>query len=622
MVKLYRRNLKYQPVVKEGFPSIEDGEAEYEQFWAEQIRRCKEGYKPHGGRWIPPAFYFALNFIKIDVYDETERRRKKDFPIYRDIDHEFFDELYEAEKNKQGLIFLKPRRKGFTTDMIAMNLHEWCMYRDNEIGVGIYDEDHLSQFRQKLIETRETLPPELRHNAEPDRSDIAVASYKYQDPNDNNKWKRGGINSKMYFRCFGNKPGVFRGLSLKKLTFDEAGENPKLKQCLLASEECFREGGEIFGTPVIGGTSNKLGVKSDDFEEMYYKAENYGLRSFFVPASKWYYPFVDMNKGVSKTNEAEQDIQKEYDRLKKLSDKTAYYHKLQEMPLKPEHAFIGDSSQNKLNIEKIGRRIDEIQGGTSEFKLTKGYLKWKQGIFTSGKPEVEWIPDDVNGNMYVLEYPNDRFKNIYVGGVDTYFFNEAVTSDSMGSCFIYKRYHPSMQSELPVFEYTAHESTTEQFYDNCLKIAVFYNCKLLVEYDEAFGKYFLQRGAHRYLKESPISAQSPHAEAVNRYMIHMKTYQKTLATNKLRDYIETHIDNICFVDLLNELKKYGKENTDRVMSFALCLIHADDVANIYVKDREKDNEKGVEFPHFVGDPSNPIPSWEIENSEENDTLFE
>ena len=39
---------KYQPIIYEGIPDLNQESISYREFWDEQIERCKNGYKPRG----------------------------------------------------------------------------------------------------------------------------------------------------------------------------------------------------------------------------------------------------------------------------------------------------------------------------------------------------------------------------------------------------------------------------------------------------------------------------------------------------------------------------------------------------------------------------------------------
>jgi len=143
--------------------------------------------------------------------------------------------------------------------------------------------------------------------------------------------------------------------------------------------------------------------------------------------------------------------------------------------------------------------------------------------------------------------------------------------------------------EMPVAFYVDRPRKKETFYENCAKMCVYYNCRVLVENnDEPLIKYFLNNGLARFLKERPRSADSPHSKAVNKYGINMKGFQKNMLVELVDEYITKHIDDIFFLPLLKEFTFFGKKNADWVMAFGMSLIHAMDTAKVI---KDEGNEK-------------------------------
>ena len=213
--------------------------------------------------------------------------------------------------------------------------------------------------------------------------------------------------------------------------------------------------------------------------------------------------------------------------------------------------------------------------------------------------EVEWVPAP-NGKMKMLYPPLDENNYVDVGGVDPYYKDESMTSDSFGSVHIYRgNHHEDTPMDLPVFEYVDRpKQGKEEFYENCIKIAIWYNCKLLVEdTDEEFFKWFLQHGFGRYLKEAPMVYKSVYSKAANRYGFNMAGQgRKVKLVDTVNDYIKTDCEKIYFLDLLKEFTIFGIKNTDRVMSFGLSLIHSKD--NAFLKLKSIKEQNGAELRKF------------------------
>jgi len=106
-----------------------EGTSEHIEFWDEEERRCREGYTV-GGTRITGEHYAYLNYGRIlATVDDGKRQRKIDtFPKFLDMDYYWYHELEEAEKNGQGMIVVKARRKGFSYKNafgMAWKYHWW-----------------------------------------------------------------------------------------------------------------------------------------------------------------------------------------------------------------------------------------------------------------------------------------------------------------------------------------------------------------------------------------------------------------------------------------------------------------------------------------------------------------
>lgn len=625
---------KYSPVLFDkylkDYRNFKRGSAEYFAFWKEQKNRIINGYKPKGGVWIPGNYYFYLNFSKIHGLPIGAKRKKMISPLYRDQDHEYFTEVHNAKYGDgkdnpggYGIIVLKARRKGFSFMNANILLHEWVCYADSENGLGAQKEDYVQDFRKKLMMSWSELPPELRSKTLHNNEELLMSGYKEKV---DGIWVERGLKSMIHFRVM-EKPNAFRGTSLNYMVFEEAGEFLKLMRSYQSSEDCFKEGDIFFGTPIIGGTSNSMEVESDDYMNMCYNAEQYNLKFVFIPSSKVFGSFFDMSTGKSDVEGATKFIEAEAQKRKESGNIASYYSYLQENPLKPEHAFVRSGS-TPFDLDKINKQIANIRTNNQFNVVQRGRLEWaknKDGKEIFGSKPI-WVLDDgtfdedIQDEKFpfeIVEHPIEGVKNTEVAAVDPYHVDDELEEmkkkeadknqkKSEGSMCVYRRFvNTNIVGEMPVAFYTDRPYSKETFYENCLKLAIYYDCQILVEYnDDGFLKYFIQHKMTRYLKERPRSADSPWSQAQNKYGIHMKTYQKKLLTELVDEYVKRHWEDIYFLKLLNELAVYGKKNTDRVMSFGMALIHDMDATKKILDGSEDEKVKKMEgLPEYSRDNS-------------------
>ena len=82
------------------------------------------------------------------------------------------------------------------------------------------------------------------------------------------------------------------------------------------------------------------------------------------------------------------------------------------------------------------------------------------------------------------------------------------SSKSLGSAIIYRRFYSmDIPGNYVVAEYTERPKTAEEFWDGCLKLAVYYNAKMLIEFTKiGIIDYFKRMGGIKLMKERPTAA--------------------------------------------------------------------------------------------------------------------
>ena len=110
------------------FPN-QNPNSEYFKFWAEEARRCREGYiRESDGEWIPGNYYFQLNYaplLRAEVIDGTKQSdRVEAFPYVYDADYWFYHYVEIARAHGMHGANLKRRGCGYSvkaSNMLAKN---------------------------------------------------------------------------------------------------------------------------------------------------------------------------------------------------------------------------------------------------------------------------------------------------------------------------------------------------------------------------------------------------------------------------------------------------------------------------------------------------------------------
>ena len=590
---------KYAPIIHDGIPDLNPESVAYREFWDEQIERCKNGYKPQGLDAITGKHYYYLNFYKI-LGNSGEKGGRKTLiaPWYRDMDREYFN-LFETCKDEgKGMIVIKARDKGFSYMNSGMLAQEFTFYPFNEVGIAAGLQVTADSFFQKVKKGLYNQTNIFRHSILKDADEVVRSGYKKK--NRDGKWEIGGFQSVIHCRTMSN-PEVFKGERLSVMVFEEAGEFKELLNAYMSSKACFMDGDIQFGVPVIGGTGGDIETSSKDFMDMYYNADAFNLIPMFIPATQCYHGFFDLKTGVSDEKGAQKKLISERDQLKKSDNQKGFNLHIQNYPLTVEEAFLQTKS-SKFNVAKINDQRSKILSSDSiKNQIQKGFLEWD-----GDEMQVQWIPDR-DGPYRILAHPMPEYKGLDIGGIDSYDQDQAST-DSLGSAIIYRRfYNTDIASNYVVAEYTERPRTAEEFWDGCLKLAVYYNSQMLIEFTKiGIIDYFKRMGGMKYMKERPTAAHSPKTVNRNRYGIQMNKHTKAVMEQYLQKYVEDNCDDIYFIDLLDELANYGVRNTDRVIAFGLCLIHDIDIYEKSVKFGESER-KNIGFVYYKRENGRLVP---------------
>lgn len=595
----------YRPIPNHGHPKLDADSLAYQEYWEEEMHRCMHGFKPPGGEWIPGNYYWYLNYYMILGNDGTESNRKTLIhPWYRKMDQEYFALFDRCKKEQKGMIVIKARDKGFSYMNTALVAHEFTFYPHSEVGVAAGLQVTANSFFDKVKKGLMNQHPNFRHGWLKDTKDVLKSGYKSK--NKDGRWEVGGYQSAIHARTM-DDPEVFKGERLSVMIFEEAGEFKRLKNAYMSSLACFMDGSVQYGVPVIGGTGGDIDAASADFMDMFYNAEAYNLIPLFIPANVALHGYFDPETGEDDTEAAKAYIEEERQKiLDGGGDSKTYNLHLQNYPLTVQEAFL-KTKGSRFDIALLNQQRGRVQDlKDPEQHISTGYLDWV--INDDGMSrEVKFTPHP-HGCYKILHHPKKNLTGLDIGGIDSYDQDQAGANPSLGCAMIFRRIeNTNVPHRLPIAEYTDRPETADEFYEGCLKLAVYYNAKMLVEYTKiGILDYFIRNKAARYLKEKPRSAHAPNTKTRNNYGVHMNKQIKGYMESLMYDYIKEKADDLWFIDLLDELCDWGTRNTDRAIAFGLCLIHENDNFAIEVKDKEKQTIKESGFVYYTYD-ANGIP---------------
>lgn len=603
----------FSPIANEGITNAHPLSAEYRAWWKEERRRCLEGYEVAGTR-ITGDHYWYLNYWKIRGRDPVTKRKTLIYPRFLDMDHEYFHVVEKARTQGKHLVVAKARQKGFSEKHAALMGKEFTLFPHSQTIITAGEEKYSNATMRMCIRGLNSLKDtEFYKRRNPDTLEYCQARYKVMSDG-GSFWK--GFHSEIYNITSKNNPQATIGKSPSLIIFEEAGKFPGLVDAFKYIQPALEAEGETTGFAILVGTGGDMEKGAAELEEVFYNPEAYDMLAFdntyeeeasekigyFCPS--WMFKLTD-KEGNSLKEKSLEKINGDRERARKSKSADAYVTTITQDPIIPSEAFMRTGG-NMFNQALLNQQFTRLRNNKALANLAdRGRLSWIKDD-KGGIVDVEFIFDN-NGELLIFEHPDKdvtgrAFFNLYVGGTDSYDKDEANTSDSKGSCSIYKMFKDTKStSNMFVARYTDRPKTAEKFYEETAKLCMYYNAPNLIEWSNiSIFNWYRNNGFEGYLKERPMIAYANVKETKvrNKYGIDPGTKNEWLIS--YRDYIEDYSEIMYDQFQIEKAIKFRNEkkyNCDITISSSLAIIHAKDNINIKInKDQHK--TKKEEFFHY------------------------
>lgn len=637
------------------YTNIPENTIQYKEFWKDVHDKCIYGMTNSVGIKITGIHFFYLNFcpILLQKEDITGRIVKtKDFPKFVDLDYEYFWMVDYCRKNGKNVEVVKGRRQGYSYKGGAIGAHEFCFYPDSRSIIGGF----LSQYSEQTMGfaldylNHVNAYTEFRKQRNPDLKDYVMARYQV-NVGGVKVWK--GYKSSMESITFKDRPTAAVGKSATWFLLDEAGVFPNIIDTYGYSEPLVKDGSTWTGTMIIFGSSGDMDAGCQYFYEMFTNPRKYNCLEFDDPEnpqiktgyfssatkgrwgvcenpkSKWFKkPMVDAD-GNSNEEAAYDDIMWLRENAKGGNDPKALHKIITQFPLNYKEAFLrnkGAIFASPEMLEWLGKveTTPSLRGQAQRGKLVYGEdnkLEWK--IDDSLEQIIDFplkAENKKDGCIVIWEHPEKVGDGVpphlYISGCDPYDQDKAETSTSLGSFFVYKRFYQADKShDIIVAEYTGRPERADDFYENCRKLCIYYNSKVLYENNlKGLKGYFEQKNSLHYLYEQPqILKDIVKDSRVQRgYGIHMNrgggnsTGIKDQCELYLKQWLYDerehegkkvlNLHTIKSIPLLKELAAYDHDgNFDRVIAFMLCILQTKELHRLHVNELTNQPSRTSEY---------------------------
>jgi hypothetical protein len=625
------------------------GTTAYMKYWDEEVLRCLEGYLTEDGDYISGYNYFYLNYSPIIIREELEVERNgkkfkklnsiRSFPNFWDYDKAFFDAVEEAEQQGKHLTFLKPRGIGASFKGSSMLTRNYFLIPEST-SLAITEEMESLTKDGILTKAWDIVDFINEHTAWTKKSQkVNTKLHKRASLllDNGTTQLEVGYKSEIIGLSVKNNPDKPRGKRFKLCVIDEVGLITSPIHLYSSLRHGAEEDGEAFGLIILQGTGGKQEADYSEMRKLYYEPNVYNFLEcnniwddgksgtacgFFWPRYYNIRGFMDED-GNSLIQEARKREQEERERIiTKASDKNQIDIHCAERPFCPEESLLQVSGnifpkKDLLNHLSYIQTTEVIRNYKQVGDLTfgpNGILEWSQQAKPKDITKYNLDKTQVkDGAIVIWEHPEPNPPwGLYLAGTDPYDHNQAESSDSLGSIFIYKGFQSlGKTSDTIVAEYTGRPASADDFYENVRKLLIYYNATCLYENQwPGLSVYMRNKHSDYMLADQPsIISKIINDSRVNRGKgIHMTNQIKDWAELKIRDWLleeyeegKLNLTKILSEPLLEELIAYnGEVNTDRVIALMMIMIYKEELHDLHNKNREVivKTKKLFEYPVF------------------------
>ncbi len=628
-----------------------EGTSEFFAYWDEQMDRCKYGYTADDGDFISGYNYFYLNFCPIQriIYNTItnadgsttiKKTRDLQFPDFYDYDYYFFQAVEQAETEGKHLCALKSRRKGYSYKNAAMACRNYYLFAGSKTYIYASNKQYLTE-DGILTKAWDYMDFIDKNTAWGKKRSVNTQMRKragfYTKDEYGNEVEL-GFKSEIIGVTLKDNPDVVRGKAGKLIIFEEAGSFSELGAAWQIARPSVEQDGMAFGTMIAFGTGGDEDSHFETLKDMFYNPDGYNCIGFDniwdeTPSDKkcgFFIPqytnmdfrddagnriYMDNDGNTLRRKSVEYILAERRKVIENATNSVAVDRYVAEHCITPQEAclefggniFPKKELQEQLAKIRINKSLSNMKQVGDLVWETDGSLKWvikKHGDITHYPLKKD---DDPTGSIVIWEHPmKDAPIGLYILGVDPYDHDQSGTN-SLGSTFVYKRFQDfENYYDIIVAEYTGRPSTAEEYYENLRKLAVYYNGRIMYENErKGLFPYFTAKHCDYLLADQPdiISDIVGNTKVQRKKGCHMNKQIKQWGEGLIKDWLneeqapgKKNLHNILSEPLLEELISYNDTgNFDRVMALMQVMIYREQLYNVKVKEKKKENKNRILF---------------------------
>lgn len=635
--------------------------SEYRKFWAEEKRRCYEGYvRESDGEWVTGLCYWFLNYNPMmvnKIIEGTKRaERVESFPFFFEGIYWRFHYLQQAKLAGQHAIELARRQCAKSYSLSSIMTHNLVLgeadpnpetHRRRTTVLTAYEKEYLkddkdgtfSKFKPALgfIFTHTPFPHLMLKNSPNEMS--WQMGYKNELGVD-----AGSLNQVLGVSAKDN-PDKLRG-KRGWVLFEEMGSFKGLLALYDTTRKGVEDGNYAFATMYLVGTAAEDESDFSSAKTLLYNPDGYNIYSIKnvfdkrgqgKPEFGFFFPsYVNRsgcyNKdGVSDVVKALLEILLARYKAKYSADPQSVLRVIAEDPITPAEAIIKVRAAyfpTPQLTERIAQ-LDEDPKAYNDVYVGDLVLRNGEVVFmpTGDIPIHNYgVNNSTRGAIEIFEMPEKNregkvFNGRYIIGHDPV-DNDQAESSSLSSTFVFDLFTDKI-----VAEYTGRQPFADDNFEIVRKLCIFYNARCLYESNKkGIFAYFSKMNCTHYLAETPEYLREKQlvkysAFGSNRYGVNANAAINDYANSLLRDWllkpetvitklpsgeqIEENIPTLYSIRnraLLEELVSYTPElNVDRIRAMGMVMLYRQEKIILYQGDMSAEREERANSNYLGND---------------------
>lgn len=534
---------------------------EMERFLENERKLWVEGFLELSGR----HYHFLTNGIV------EKGRGGYSRPLFRRDDIPVFDLISQMDKEGFDLIIAACRGLGKSLILGEDIAYNARVFEGCKQFVTACDTTRMLDFFKKKLDPRfnkmyKKISPvlgDVSNKSENPSREYKFFSKKFGEP----EWLSSYVSGRQTSKTKGDVTNLSGGRGMR-ITIEEPFLHPFLQSLMSTASEILKEDGVRIGSIFAAGTLEynspqecintlKNLIERADIERAAGVKDH--LRFLFLPYTHGKFLRED---GSSDVKKAMEHYQKELDKHNLKEDKTDYYDFLKSNPLTIEDALQGSYSGifTPEMYESIEEQKRKVRSEKIKIEQTK---KTAAGTFDLS----------LNGKIKILQRPIPDVR--YIAGIDPIqAVNVASKEGSELVCIIYNTHNNQ-----PVAVYAERSPHSNILAENCIGLLNYYNRAVAMVESNAGNvliKEFKDRNKTKLLARQPkrlgLAVKETNKQIIYGSRVTGSVRAQEVAHDLLVRELSSNLDNIWFMEILEDIANYPDKNTDYIDAYKQVLI--------------------------------------------------